>query len=552
MPRRFGVFLCALFLAAPSVRAVSTYTCTVVHIDAGPNGFPYVFPLSINNQRQVAGYIAGPNIGFAVDETGASLPYTMPSGTVIHAAVNGKGQVAGWTGDTRSPWYPYTGGLSGLQPAQGFLSNSDGTLLMLDPPADTPTRSFGDIRVSSINDNGDILGEIGVIEQGQELTQYWFIRGADGIYTLFDPHGDGPGRDIFRGNVLQTPSGSINNSRTALLKNVLRNPDGSKTPITFPGMAALPWVWWSISNNGSIVGTFEGYRYTSAFSIVRLPDGHAPAVVCPQHTPATVLAASVNDEGVIAAAQPSGSSVILMRPTGLHPAVTLSNSSWGFSPSPVGQQGGSGIVYIANSGAADLNVESVAVQSLSAPGSPADFSVTSNGTTCVNLIDIGGGTFAMQPNTVPPGGFCTVAFTFTPQAVGARAAELVVFDDAPDAPHIIRLDGTGLGKQNLIFSNNSWMAGAHPVGQTAGPATIYIYNPGTDSLDIASVAFSGANAGDFSVAQNNCGGTIAPYTTCSVSFTFTPGASGLRTAVLTVSDNSPARQQNIPFSGYGF
>jgi hypothetical protein len=96
------------------------------------------------------------------------------------------------------------------------------------------------------------------------------------------------------------------------------------------------------------------------------------------------------------------------------------------------------------------------------------------------------------------------------------------------------------------------MAGAHPVGQTAGPATIYIYNPGTDSLDIASIAFSGANAGDFSVAQNNCNGTIAPYTTCSVSFTFTPGASGLRTAVLTVSDNSPARQQNIPFSGYGF
>jgi hypothetical protein len=548
---RIGFFFWVLLLgAAASLRAVSTYTCSVVPINAGTAPFPYVFPLSINNQRQVAGYIAGPNTGFAADETGASVPYAPPSGTVIQTAVNNKGQVAGWTGDTRSPWYPFTGP-SGLQPAQGFLSNPDGSVLTLDPPANTTTRSFGDIRVSSINDNGDILGEIGVIDQGQPLTQYWFIRGADGIYTLFDPHG-GPGRDIDRGNILETPGGFLNNSRTAVLNNVLRNPDGSETPITFRGMAAFPWTWWGISNNGSIAGNFGRFRYSSAFSVLRSPDGHAPAVVCPDHTPSSVLAYSVNDDGIIAGAQQSGSTIVLLRPTGVHSGASLSNTSWGFSPSPVGQQGGSGIVYLTNNGAADLNIESVVISGRDALDSPGDFAITSNGTTCVNLVDIGGGMLATLPKTFAPGEFCTISFTFTPRGVGARTAEIVVFDDAPDAPHIIRLDGTGLGKRNLVFSNSSWMAGAHPVGQATGPATIYVYNPGTDPIDVASIAFSGPNAADFSFVQSTCGSIVAPYTTCFVIFIFTPAASGLRTAVLTISDNSPVRQQAVPISGYGF
>ena len=49
-----------------------------------------------------------------------------------------------------------------------------------------------------------------------------------------------------------------------------------------------------------------------------------------------------------------------------------------------------------------------------------------------------------------------------------------MYDDAPDAPHIIRLNGTGLGKRNLIFSNNFWDFGPHPAGQTTPAATLCI------------------------------------------------------------------------------
>jgi hypothetical protein len=544
MPARRIRLLCWIsFLAsAPFASAASTYTCTVVPINTGGASFPYLFPTSINTQLRTAGMIAYPNFAFVVDQTGASVPYTQPpTGTVVFASMNNRGQVAGWTGDPRNPWYPLP--QSGLEPARAFLSNPDGFLLLIDPPVDTLNLSYGDIRVSSINDNGDILGEIGITDQGQSLTQYWFIRSADGIYTIFDPHG-APGRDIFRGNVIEAPAGSLNNSRTAVLGNVLRYADGSEFPITFRGMSEYPWTWWGINNHGWIVGNFARYPYTPGFSVLLSADGNAPAVVCPANNPASPLAFSVNDDGVIAAAPQSGPNLILMRPTGSHSEVTLSNSSWGFSPSPVGQQGGTGIIYLSSRGTADLNIESITTG--------GEFTVNSTGTTCIDLVDIGSGQLATVPKTFAPGEFCSISFTFAPGAVGARDGQLVIFDDAPDAPHVIRLNGTGLGKSNLLLSNNFWMAGAHPAGQTSGPASIYIYNPGTDAIDIASLTFSGRDAAAFQLTSNTCGSTVAPYTTCAVSFVFAPSSAGFKTAALTLTDNSPVHEQVIPFNGYAF
>ena len=51
------------------------------------------------------------------------------------------------------------------------------------------------------------------------------------------------------------------------------------------------------------------------------------------------------------------------------------NTSWGFSPSPAGQQGGSGIIYLSSTGAADLNIEAVVIDGRDANDSPGDFNV---------------------------------------------------------------------------------------------------------------------------------------------------------------------------------
>src|SRR6185312_889045 len=101
-----------------------------------------------------------------------------------------------------------------LAPAAGFISNADGSVVMLDPPPGTPTQTFSAIRVSGINDNGDLLGEITAIDQSGLQGQYWFIRNSSGVYSLFDPHRY-PGQTIDLSGPFTVPIGSINNSGVA-------------------------------------------------------------------------------------------------------------------------------------------------------------------------------------------------------------------------------------------------------------------------------------------------------------------------------------------------
>jgi hypothetical protein len=344
------------------------------------------------------------------------------------------------------------------------------------------------------------------------------------------------------------PLGSINNQGIAVLGDRIRYPDGSETPITSRA-SSLPWVWYGMNSAGFLVGNFSQLRYTVPFSVLLTPDGDAPAIVCPDTS--GLLAFSINDAGAIALAPGRGGETVLARPTGLHAGVELSFKSWGFSPTPVGQDGGSGLIYLTSNGKADLNIEALVIGARDGKDNPGDFMFTLTGTTC-GLVYAGGPYIAQRPVTLVPGETCAISFTFSPQAVGARTAQIVVFDDAPDAPHVIRLDGTGLGKQQLVFSDTSWMFGAYAIGQTSDPGIIYIYNPGTDPINNSSISITGANASDFRITGNTCGATFVPYSTCAVSFVFAPAVDGARVGGLTFVNDSPVSPQTIPMEGFGY
>lgn len=515
--------LLLLLIGAPCVEAVATYTCTVVQVDVGDPSATgsLIFPTSINNEKDVGGVWFGMGLtGFAVDQTGASLPYTHPPGSNVNqAAVNNRGQVAGWFGAG-----PYA-----VTPAQSFISNPDGTLIVLEPPEDTPTQSFGDMWVYSINDNGDVLGQIGVTDQNGQQTTYWFIRDAGDNYTMFDQDILSAGRVFVSHQV--GPVGSLNNSGTAVLGDRIRFADGSERPVA-PHFD-LPFAYWyGINNKGVVVGNF-----IKSFSVTAKPDGHAPAISCPQGY--GVVAYGINDDGVVTGyGQVAGlkPAISFATPTGFQSGLELSNQSWGFSPSPVRQQGGTGTIYLKSTGKADLYIATIVISSTNPGNTSPDFFVTDS--TC-NYAG------------VTPGDVCSVSFTFNPSGVGARTADLVIYDDAPDAPHVIRLDGTGLGKQAPVVSNNSWTFGSLPLGSSAS-GIVYIYNPGTDPINVSSIAISGTNASDFQITENTCGTIFAPYKTCAVSFQFAPTAVGRRVAGLTLADDSPLTPQTIPLQGYGY
>ncbi len=88
------------------------------------------------------------------------------------------------------------------------------------------------------------------------------------------------------------------------------------------------------------------------------------------------------------------------------------------------------------------------------------------------------------------------------------------------------------------------------VGSTSAPTTVTLTNSGFGTaLKVSSVALSGTNASDFAVS-NKCGSSVAGGATCDIDVTFTPTASGSRSATLTISDNAvQGGEQTVALSG---
>lgn len=137
---------------------------------------------------------------------------------------------------------------------------------------------------------------------------------------------------------------------------------------------------------------------------------------------------------------------------------------------------------------------------------------------------------------------------------GARTADLVVYDDAPDGPHAIPVNGTGVGEGNLVLSSDSWTFGGHAVGQASGPGTIYVHNSGTDTVhfaSIASVPIVGQLSTDFAIRSNTCGTALAGSKSCAVTFVFTPTFRGDRYGNLILTDDSANSPQIVHLTGFG-
>lgn len=88
--------------------------------------------------------------------------------------------------------------------------------------------------------------------------------------------------------------------------------------------------------------------------------------------------------------------------------------------------------------------------------------------------------------------------------------------------------------------------GSQAVGVSSQPQNVSLSNSGTGALSISAITISG----DFS-QTNNCGSSIASGSSCTVTVTFFPTASGARIGSLTIQDNASGSPQSIPLTGTG-
>jgi hypothetical protein len=145
---------------------------------------------------------------------------------------------------------------------------------------------------------------------------------------------------------------------------------------------------------------------------------------------------------------------------------------------------------------------------------------------------------------------CTINVTFTPSAAGARSAAVTLTDDALDSPESITLSGQGLLQATADLSATTLTYSGLGVGSTSASQMVTLTNNGNAPLSITGIVTGGANSGDFAVS-NTCTSPIVAGAHCSISATFTPTASGARTATVTISDDAASSPQVITLQGTG-
>ncbi len=158
-------------------------------------------------------------------------------------------------------------------------------------------------------------------------------------------------------------------------------------------------------------------------------------------------------------------------------------------------------------------------------------------------------------STVSPGNQCALQVTFTPAAAGVQAATLSLTDDATGSPQSIPLDGTGEAQTQTVFiSPVIENFGVQTVGFSSASFSTTVSNSGDAPITFSSVQVTGPNAADFSISFNGCtpgGSGISAGLSCSVLTSFTPSASGLRTASLQFTDSGIGSPHSVALSGYG-
>ncbi len=146
------------------------------------------------------------------------------------------------------------------------------------------------------------------------------------------------------------------------------------------------------------------------------------------------------------------------------------------------------------------------------------------------------------------GASCTVNVSFAPTTAGSAQGTLTVTSSSNTA--VVSLTGTGVGIPDVALDSSSLAFSSQAVGVASASQTVQLSNTGDGALTNIAVSFSGTNAGDFS-QTNNCSTSLAAGADCSINVVFTPGATGARTASLSIADDAPNAPQVVSLSGTG-
>lgn len=149
---------------------------------------------------------------------------------------------------------------------------------------------------------------------------------------------------------------------------------------------------------------------------------------------------------------------------------------------------------------------------------------------------------------VDPGLSCTLTLDYTPTTSGDRQATLAIAHDSAvgGSPLSITLDGTAdIGQLSLDAVQPPFpdaVLGAPP----SSTVTVTAHNTGSKPLTLNALSLGGPHPGDF-LRAGTCaaGSTLAVGATCTVTLQFSPGATGMRSATLSIAHDGAAPNPSV-------
>ncbi|MBI3476957.1 MAG: choice-of-anchor D domain-containing protein [Acidobacteria bacterium] len=494
------------------------------------------FPIGINAGGVITGMFSDTNNvyrGFVRAAGGTITTFNAPGANVGgHAgttpmSINKAGTI---TGMYRDPALVY----------HGFVRTAGGTITSFDAPG-AGTGYVQGTQPLSINTAGTITGYY----KDANYVDHGFVRAANGTFTVIDAPGAGTTPGQVKGLKFQGTIAIAINAGGVIIgvwadpnfanHGFVRAANGTIGEFDAPGAGGagtVGTVSGSINTAGVIAGVYQdangvshGFQRATDATITSFDAPGAGGSGIFQGT----VGVSINDSSAITGFYADANNVFhgyLLTPATAASA-SLSPTSLSFGNQAIDTTSAVKKITLTSSGTANLTLSNIAITGANA----GDFAQTNN---C--------------PANLAPGKKCTINVTFAPSHVGSRSASLTLTDNAADSPQNVPLTGKGIAQATV--SPTSLTFALQTVGTTSAAKNVTLHNNLAAKLTVNSIAFTGANAGDFA-ETNTCGGSVPAKGKCTISVTFTPAATGTRTATLTVSDSANNSPQTVLVTGTG-
>ena len=298
--------------------------------------------------------------------------------------------------------------------------------------------------------------------------------------------------------------------------------------------ATLDFGDWTVGTTSSEQTVVLGNSGNASLDVTALDAANAPFArtatgTCASTLPITIAAGAsctltytfaptatgAANQTLTVTANAPGSGTFALSGTGVQGNLTITPTALAFGNQTIGTTSATQAVTLANTGSASLDVTAL---------------TTASGAFARNAS---GSCSATLPITIAAGASCTLAYEFTPIALGLANQTLSVTANAPGSG-TIALSGTGV-QGHLTITPTSINFGNQVVGTTSAQHLVTLGNDGTASLDatVTAAALPFARNGGTCAASGAI--TIAPGASCSLVYTFSPSATGGASQTLTVT-----------------